>query len=34
MSEFNRGAFGEMAGRIGCGFVIVAIAFLLLSILW
>lgn len=33
MSEFNRNAAGEMVGRIGCGFAIVACAVLLLSML-
>jgi len=33
MSEFNKGAFGEMVGRVGCGFAIVACAVLLLSML-
>lgn len=30
MSEFNKGAFGELVGRIGCGFLIVAIICLIL----
>lgn len=34
MSEFNKGAFGELVGRIGCGFAILAIAILILSLLW
>ena len=34
MSEFNKGAFGELVGRIGCGFAILAITILILSLLW
>lgn len=34
MSEFNKGAFGELVGRAGCGFAVLAIAILLLSMLW
>lgn len=34
MSEFNKGAFGELVGRIGCGVAVLAIALLILSLLW
>lgn len=33
MSNFNKGAFGELVGRVGCGFAIVAAALLILSLL-
>jgi hypothetical protein len=34
MSEFNRGAFGELVGRVGCGLAIAAVVILILSLLW
>lgn len=34
MSVFNRNAIGEMVGRVGCGFAILAIVIFILSILW
>lgn len=34
MSEFNKGAFGEMAARIVFGIAVVAAAILILSLLW
>ena len=33
MNEFNRNA-GELVGRVGCGFAILAIVILILSIIW
>jgi len=34
MSKFNKKAFGEMVGRVGCGFAVLAIIILILSMLW
>jgi FlaG/FlaF family flagellin (archaellin) len=33
MSEINKGAVGEIVGRVGCGALIVALAALIISIL-
>jgi len=33
MGGFNKSAFGELVARVGCGFAVVAIAVLLLSLL-
>jgi hypothetical protein len=34
MSDYNKDAFGELVGRVGCGFAMLAIIVLILSILW
>lgn len=34
MSVYNRNAVGELVGRVGCGFAILAIVILILSIIW
>lgn len=33
-NNINKGAFGELVGRIGCGFAMLALAILILSLLW
>jgi hypothetical protein len=33
MEDFNKNAFGELVARTGCGFVIVAVLLLVLSLL-
>lgn len=34
MSKFNKGAFGELVGRVGCGIAVLAAVLLILSLLW
>ena len=34
MSDINKSAFGELVARVVCGLAVLAIVFLILSVLW